>query len=156
VVALLDRGVPISILIGMPWSPPLCLVWNGAAQPTGTTRTVAGVRGHPYPGRKAGGEKHGSAAVAGMIAALLAAPVGALHARGLNPKCWMLGVAVGIISSAIPTPCRYAAPTKIPSNTFDESAEPAIGAIMGFILLKKCCRSQKYHSIRWCVVAGRR
>jgi inner membrane transporter RhtA len=91
-------------------------------------------------GRKAG-ESHGTTAVAGgmVLAALLAAPVGIVHAGAgmLRPDVLVMGLLVGIVSSALPYTLEMIALPRLPTNTFGTllSAEPAVGALVGLALL---------------------
>jgi inner membrane transporter RhtA len=91
-------------------------------------------------GRRAS-QRYGMAAPAwGMaIGALLAVPVGLAHAGAalFQPAVLALGILVAAVSSAIPFALESIALRQLAPNTFSTfvSAEPAIGALMGFQFL---------------------
>ncbi|MBB3219451.1 EamA family transporter [Pseudoduganella umbonata] len=90
---------------------------------------------------KRAGMRHGPATSAyGMwIGVVVAAPFGFWQAGAaiLQPEVLALGLGVAIVSSAIPYSLEMIALRRLPANTFSIllSAEPAIGAVMGLMLL---------------------
>ena len=129
------RGIALALLAGACWA------------------------GYILIGRHAG-RIHGAAASAGgmIIAALLVAPVGLVHAGSalLRPEVLLLGVAVGIVSSAIPYSLEMIALPRLPANTFGilMSAEPAVGAIMALVLLGEVLTLSQWMAIGLIICAS--
>jgi inner membrane transporter RhtA len=93
-------------------------------------------------GKRAGADNPGHAAAYGaLVAAAIVLPAGIAHAGAtlLSPALLPLGLAVGLLTSALPYSLEMLAMARMSSRTFGVlmSLEPAIGALSGFLFLQE-------------------
>jgi inner membrane transporter RhtA len=134
-VVALALLLPLSHVASSDAAPGLS--WRGVAFALGAG---AGWAAYMVVGKRAGRALGSAVTAAGMIVgALLIAPIGIAHA-GLAlfaPQVLLLGLVVGLFSSALPYALEMVALRRLESNTYGTlaSAEPAIGSVVGFLFL---------------------
>jgi inner membrane transporter RhtA len=110
-------------------------------------------------GQKAG-TSHGPRTVAfgSLISAFLIVPVGIVSAGPalLSPSVLGRGLAIAILSTALPYPLEMAALTRLPVRTFGVlmSVEPAMAALFGFALLSQRLSMQQTAAIAMIILAS--
>lgn len=110
-------------------------------------------------GRMAGSAHGGQATSLGLLAAtLVALPVGVAHAGMalLDPHLILVGIAVGILSSALPYSLEMVALRRLPQKTFGVllSMEPAMGALAGVIVLNEHLSRTQWLAICGIIIAS--
>ncbi|MGB3432178.1 EamA family transporter [Achromobacter sp.] len=105
-------------------------------------------------GKMAGNVHGGQATSLGLTAAtLVALPIGAAHAGTalLDPTLILAGIAVGVLSSALPYSLEMVALRRLPQKTFGVllSMEPAMGALAGVIVL-----NEQLSQTQWLAICG--
>ena len=110
-------------------------------------------------GQKAGAD-HGAQSVAlgSLISALIVVPIG-LADRGtalLAGSVLLPGLAVGILSTALPYTLEMYALTRLPARTFGilMSIEPAFGALIGFVYLHEMLTVVQWTAVALIIVAS--
>ena len=106
------------------------------------------------------GTSHGARTVAfgSLIGAFVVVPIGMATASPalLSPTVLGLGLAVAILSTALPYPLEMIALTRLPARTFGilMSAEPAIGALFGFAFLDQRLSMRQAAAIAMIILAS--
>jgi inner membrane transporter RhtA len=110
-------------------------------------------------GQRAGKALGAGVTAAGtMVGALLVTPVGVWHAGAglLAPRVLLLGVAVGLFSSAIPYALEMVALRRLRATTYGTlvSAEPAVGAVVAFLVLGEVLSVRQWVAVGLIVVSS--
>jgi inner membrane transporter RhtA len=105
-------------------------------------------------GQKAGATHGGDAVTLGIaIGALVAVPVGVMHAGGalFSPALLPLGLGVAVLSSMLPYSLEMIALTRMPARTYSVlvSLEPAVAALAGAAFL-----GERLDTLQWLAVAA--
>ncbi|KAA9016554.1 MULTISPECIES: EamA family transporter [Sphingobium] len=103
-------------------------------------------------GKRVSGALGGDAVAWGMvIAAILILPVGVAHqtAALFSPHVLLLGMAIAFLSSALPYSLDMEAMRRLPAPVFGlmVSSAPAVGAVIGFVLL-----DERLTQLQWIAV----
>jgi inner membrane transporter RhtA len=110
-------------------------------------------------GQRAGRVDAGQATAYGMaVAALVVLPIGAPGASAAwhQPGLWLAGLAVGVLSSALPYSLEMIALKRLPKQTFGIllSMEPAVGALVAIPMLGERLSAVQWLAIGCIVVAS--
>lgn len=106
------------------------------------------------------GAAHGAqtAAIGGVIAAVVAVPVGVVHAGGALFSLKLIPVALGVavLSTALPYTLEMMAMTRLPTRTFGVlmSIEPALGALLGLAFLGELLTSVQWLAVGAIILAS--
>ncbi|RRJ96528.1 threonine/homoserine exporter RhtA [Opitutaceae bacterium TAV4] len=106
------------------------------------------------------GAAHGAqtAAIGGVVAAIVAVPVGVAHAGGalLSPALIPVALGVAVLSTALPYTLEMMAMTRLPARTFGVlmSIEPALGALAGMLFLGELLTPTQWAAIGAIILAS--
>jgi len=149
-------------LLGLALLLPLDTASSARLDPAGIAFALAaGVGWALYIvfGKRAGKAHGGQATSLGLTAAaLVVAPFGVAHAGSalLDPALLAAGLAVGVLSSAIPYSLEMVALKRLPPRTFGIllSLEPAMGALAGMALLHEQLSGRQWLAIGAIIIAS--
>lgn len=110
-------------------------------------------------GQKAGAENGIQTAALGVvIAAIVVAPIGIVHAGSalLNPALIPVALGVAILSTALPYTLEMVALTRLPARTFGTlmSIEPVFGALSGLLFLHEVLSLSQWLAIAAIICAS--
>ncbi|HUI58845.1 MAG TPA: threonine/homoserine exporter RhtA [Steroidobacteraceae bacterium] len=106
------------------------------------------------------GADHGAQAVAlgSIIACFIVVPIGAASTgyKLLSPAALPYGLAIALLSTALPYTLEMIALTRLPARTFGilMSIEPAFGALCGWVLLRERLATSQWAAIGLIIVAS--
>jgi len=110
-------------------------------------------------GQKTGAD-HGAQAVAlgSIIASIIVVPIGVVEAGSalLSPAALPYGLAIALLSTALPYTLEMIALTRLPARTFGilMSIEPAFGALVGWTMLQEHLASLQWAAIAMIILAS--
>jgi inner membrane transporter RhtA len=139
-----------------PWGQSASVNWAGIALALGAGACWAAyILLSASVGRRFSGSSGLSFAM--IVSALVIAPVG-VTAGGLDllqPQLLLIGVGVGLLSSAIPYTLELQALRRMPKHVFGilMSLEPAVAALVGVVVLSEVLHAQQWAAII-CIVAA--
>lgn len=143
----------------------LLLPWRAQTQaldPVGLLYVMgaaAGWAAYILLGRRAGAVFGGDAVALGTaIGALVAVPVGVMHAGAalFSPAALPYALGVAVLSSALPYSLEMYALTRLPARTVGilVSVEPALGALLGVALLNEHLSALQWMAIAAIIIAS--
>ena len=93
-----------------------------------------------------------------LVAALLVVPIGVADAGALllEPQWWLPGLAVALLSSALPYALEIYALRQLPQRVFSIllSLEPVVGALTGWLMLSEMLTAQQWLAMGLIVLAS--
>lgn len=93
-----------------------------------------------------------------LVAAMLVVPIGVADAGALllEPRWWLPGLAVALLSSALPYALEIYALKQLPKRVFSIllSLEPVVGALTGWLMLSEMLTAQQWLAMGLIVLAS--